>query len=140
MSTTMTPEGTVPNSLAKAVGTVPTAPPARKLPPKRTSGDNANPLFYVVIILLVVMALGPIVLMLTTSLKLKVDIFSSTSGWLFVPTMANYETVLCNVLWYTPEHVSYCNPTFGRALGNSLIVATISTGLTLLIGCMAAYA
>lgn len=102
--------------------------------------DTANPFLYVIIALLVLMALGPIVLMLTTSLKLKVDIFSGTSGLLFMPTLANYETVLCNVLWYTPEHVSFCNPTFGRALGNSLIVATISTVLTLLIGCMAAYA
>ncbi|MEO1649406.1 MAG: carbohydrate ABC transporter permease [Pseudomonadota bacterium] len=86
------------------------------------------------------MAIGPIVLMLMTSLRLKVDIFSETQGLLFVPTLQNYETVLCNLLWYTPEHVGYCNPAFGRSLLNSLFVASVSTVLTLLFGCMAAYA
>ncbi|WP_425432778.1 carbohydrate ABC transporter permease [Hasllibacter halocynthiae] len=86
------------------------------------------------------MALGPILLMVTTSLKLQVDIVSSAPGLLFAPTLQNYETVLCDVLWYEPEHVRFCDPTFSRALGNSLIVATVSTVLTLLIGTMAAYA
>ena len=72
--------------------------------------------------------------------KLDVDIMSSTAGLLFVPTIQNYETVLCDVLWYTPESVDYCDPTFGRALKNSLIIALISTVFTLLIGTMAAYA
>ena len=106
-----------------------------------TAGERkANPAFYVILVLLAIMALGPIVLMLLTSLKLKVDIVSDTSSLLFVPTLANYETVLCNALWYTPQHVDYCNPTFGRALGNSLIVALVSTAITLILGCMAAYA
>ncbi|MEM7746396.1 MAG: carbohydrate ABC transporter permease, partial [Pseudomonadota bacterium] len=34
----------------------------------------------------------------------------------------------------------YCDKTFGRALGNSLIVALTSTALTLVLGTMAAYA
>jgi multiple sugar transport system permease protein len=65
---------------------------------------------------------------------------SDTSSFFFMPTVKNYETVLCNVLWYTPEHVDYCNPTFARSLGNSLIVALVSTVITLVVGCMAAYA
>ena len=89
---------------------------------------------------MMVMSLGPILLMLSTSLRLNVEIMSDTSSLLFMPTLKNYETVLCNVLWYTPEHVDYCNPTFARSLGNSLIVALISTVITLVIGCMAAYA
>ena len=93
-----------------------------------------------VVVLLAIMALGPIVLMLTTSLKLKVDIVSETSSLLFTPTLKNYETILCDALWYDPAHVDYCDPTFGRALGNSLIIATISTAVTLVLGCMAAYA
>lgn len=101
---------------------------------------KANAAFYAILACLVIMAMGPIVLMLTTSLRVKVDIVSDTSSLLFLPTLKNYETVLCNVLWYTPQHVEYCNPTFGRALGNSLLVATISTAITLTIGCMAAYA
>ncbi|MEO1423804.1 MAG: carbohydrate ABC transporter permease [Pseudomonadota bacterium] len=102
--------------------------------------EKQNPAFYALLVALVVMSVGPIVLMLATSLRLNVDILSETSSIFFMPTLRNYETALCDVLWYTPEHVGYCDPTFGRALGNSLIIALISTGLTLVIGCMAAYA
>lgn len=102
--------------------------------------DRQNPAFYALLVALIVMSTGPIILMLMTSLKLNVDIMSSTSGLLFMPTLQNYETALCDVLWYEPEHVGYCDPTFGRALGNSLIVAGISTALTLIFGCMGAYA
>jgi len=102
--------------------------------------ERQNPAFYALIAALVVMSLAPIYLMLSTSFRLNVDVMSETSSLLFFPTLQNYETVLCNVLWYDPAHIDYCDPTFGRALGNSLIVALISTGITLIIGCMAAYA
>lgn len=107
---------------------------------RNASGQDPNPAFYALITALVVMAVGPIFLMLATSFRLNVDIQSDTASLLFMPTLRNYETVLCNALWYAPDHVDYCDPTFGRALGNSLIIALISTGLTLVIGCMAAYA
>jgi multiple sugar transport system permease protein len=106
----------------------------------RKSYDKQNPAFYALLVALVFMAVGPIILMLSTSLKLTVDIMSDTSSLFFLPTIHNYETVLCNVLWYEPQGLDYCNPTFGRALGNSLIIAITSTILTLIIGCMAAYA
>ena len=102
--------------------------------------EAAGPGYYAVLALLVIMAVGPIWLMITTSLKLKVDIVSGTSSLLFAPTLQNYETVLCDVLPYEPEHVRFCDPTFTRALGNSIAIASISTVLTLLLGCMAAYA
>lgn len=102
--------------------------------------DRPNPAVHAMLALLVLMSVGPIVLMLLTSLRLKVDIFSDTSSLIFMPTIRNYETVLCNVLWYEPAHVDYCNPTFGRALGNSLMISTVSTAITLVLGCMAAYA
>jgi len=102
--------------------------------------ERQNPAFYALIAALVVMSLAPIYLMLSTSFRLNVDVMSETSSLLFFPTLQNYETVLCNVLWYDPAHIDYCDPTFGRALGNSLIVALISTGITLIVGCMAAYA
>lgn len=105
-----------------------------------TTYKRQNPAFYALIAALIMMSLGPIVLMLMTSLQLNVDIMSDTSSLFFAPTLHNYETVLCNVLWYTPEHVDYCNPNFARSLGNSLIVALISTVITLVVGCMAAYA
>ena len=100
-----------------------------------------NPAFYALLAALVIMSVGPIALMLATSFKTNVDIYDNTvSAFFFTPTLKNYETVLCNVLWYEPEHVRYCDPTFGRALGNSLFIATVSTGITLIVGCMAAYA
>jgi len=102
--------------------------------------NRQNPAFYALILALIIMSLGPIILMLTTSLKLNVDIMSDASSLLFAPTLNNYETVLCDVLWYEPGHVDYCNPTFSRALGNSLIIALVSTAITLVLGCMAAYA
>lgn len=101
---------------------------------------NNNHTFIVLMSVLVLMALSPILMMIATSLKLNVDIMSSTTGLFFVPTLQNYETVLCEVLWYTPQSVDYCDPTFGRALKNSLIIALISTAFTLIIGTMAAYA
>ncbi|MCY1706327.1 carbohydrate ABC transporter permease [Pannonibacter sp. SL95] len=102
--------------------------------------DKTSPTFFVLLVILVLMSTGPIMLMLVTSLRLNVDIMSETSSLLFLPTLRNYETVLCNVLWYTPEHLSRCDKTFGRALGNSLVVSITATALTLVIGCMAAYA
>lgn len=102
--------------------------------------DKQNPAFYALIVALVVMSIGPILMMLMTSMKLNVDIMSDTASLIFMPTLRNYETALCDMLWYAPEHVDYCDPTFGRALVNSLTIAIISTALTLIIGCMAAYA
>lgn len=105
------------------------------------SEQKKNPAFYALLAALVVMSAGPIALMLATSFKVNVDVYNeNVSAFFFTPTIRNYETVLCNVLWYEPEHVDYCDPTFTRALGNSLLVATVSTLLTLWIGCMAAYA
>jgi multiple sugar transport system permease protein len=57
-----------------------------------------------------------------------------------MPTIQNYETALCDVLWYEPEHLDFCGLKFGGAFLNSLIIALVSTLLTLVIGCMAAYA
>ncbi|MDB2407473.1 carbohydrate ABC transporter permease [Jannaschia sp.] len=101
---------------------------------------RANPAFYVLLLALVVMSVGPIWLMLASSLKLNVDITAGTSALFFTPTLQNYETVLCDFLPYEPEHIRRCDRTFGRALINSLIVSSISTALTLVLGCMAAYA
>lgn len=101
--------------------------------------QRSSPAFFALLTALVVMSVGPVFIMLSSSLKLNVDILDSTSGLLFVPTIRNYETVLCNVLWYAPAHIDYCDPTFGRALGNSIVIALVATALTLLIGCLAAY-
>ncbi|MDB3929802.1 carbohydrate ABC transporter permease [Paracoccaceae bacterium] len=102
--------------------------------------DRQNPAFYALLVALIFMAVGPIVLMFTNSFKLDVDIIGGTSGLLFLPTIQNYETALCDVLWYEPEHLDFCPLKFGGAFVNSLIIALVSTALTLIIGCMAAYA
>ena len=102
--------------------------------------DRQNPAFYALLVALIFMAVGPIVLMFTNSFKLDVDIIGGTSGLLFLPTIQNYETALCDVLWYEPEHLDFCALKFGGAFVNSSIIALVSTALTLIIGCMAAYA
>ena len=102
--------------------------------------DRQNPAFYALIVALIFMAVGPIVLMLANSFKLDVDIISGSSGLLFLPTIQNYETALCDILWYEPEHLDFCALKFGGAFINSLIIALVSTLLTLVIGTMAAYA
>ena len=107
---------------------------------KNRSEKRQSPAFYALMVALIIMSVGPIILMLTTSLKLNVDVMSDSSSLLFSPTLRNYETVLCDVLWYDPVHVDYCNPTFSRALGNSIFIALVSTTITLILGCMAAYA
>jgi len=102
--------------------------------------ERQNPAFYALLITLIFMAVGQIVLMLANSFKLDVDIIGGTSGLLFLPTIQNYETALCDVLWYELDHLDFCSLKFGGAFINSIIIALISTLLTLVIGCMAAYA
>ena len=102
--------------------------------------DRQNPAFYALLVALIFMAVGPIVLMFSNSFKLDVDIIGGTTGLIFLPTIQNYETALCDVLWYEPKHLDFCALKFGGAFVNSLIIALVSTALTLIIGCMAAYA
>jgi len=82
--------------------------------------------FYTILICLSLMSLGPIILMLLTSLKLKIDIFNDVSTFFFMPTLKNYSRVLGD-------------PSLMRYLGNSLYVGLVSTVITLVMGCMAAY-
>lgn len=105
-----------------------------------TKYEKQNPAFYVIIAMLVFMSVGPVLLMFVNSFKLDVDIIGGTTGLLFLPTIQNYETALCDVLWYEPDHLDFCALKFGGAFINSLIIAFISTVLTLVIGSMAAYA
>jgi multiple sugar transport system permease protein len=102
--------------------------------------EKQNPAYYALLVALIFMAVGPIALMFINSFKLDVDIIGGTGGFLFLPTIQNYETALCDVLWYEPEHLDFCQLKFGGAFINSLIISLVSTVLTLVIGCMAAYA
>ena len=104
------------------------------------NGRRQHPAFYALVVMLIIMSVGPIILMLSVSFKLNVDVISGTSGLLFMPTIQNYETALCDVLPYELDHLDFCALKFGGAFVNSLIIALVSTVLTLIIGCMAAYA
>jgi multiple sugar transport system permease protein len=88
---------------------------------------RATPASYALVIALATLALGPIFVMLTTSLKLKTQIFDDDVSFFFFPTLDNYHVVLGDTQTM-------------RVLGNSLIVACVSTILTLAFGCMASYA
>ena len=105
-----------------------------------TTYDRQNPAFYVLIAILILMSVGPVLLLLINSLKLDVDITSGVGGLIFMPTIQNYETALCDILWYEPDHLRFCSIRFGGAFINSIIIALVSTVLTLIFGCMAAYA
>lgn len=89
--------------------------------------DIGNAGFYLLLILLALLCLGPIILMVSTSLQLKTQIFDDKTTFFFLPTLTNYIDV------FSEERL-------GRYLANSLIVGLVSTVLTLAIGCMAAYA
>ncbi len=99
-----------------------------------------SPAFYALLTALAIMAVGPIILMLKISFQLNVDIMDNAAGLLFVPTIRNYEAALCGLLWYEPTSLDFCDPTFGRALSNSLIIGISATVITLVLGAMAAYA
>ena len=83
--------------------------------------------YYTLLIVLALICLGPIILMLTTSLKLKTQIFDDSFSFFFMPTLTNYVAV-------------FQDERLGRDLSNSLIVGLVSTVITLMLGCMAAYA
>lgn len=102
--------------------------------------ERTNPAIYAVIAVLIFMSVGPVFILLVNSLKLDVDITSGVGGLFFMPTIRNYETALCDILWYEPEHLRFCQIRFGGAFINSIIIALVSTALTLIFGCMAAYA
>lgn len=105
-----------------------------------TNYERQNTAYYALIALLIFMSVGPVILLAANSFKLDVDITSGVGGMLFMPTIQNYETALCDILWYQPEHLRFCQIRFGGAFINSLIIALVSTALTLIFGCMAAYA
>lgn len=88
--------------------------------------NRSEVLQYAVLIILALLALGPIIVMFVTSFKTQVDIMSSDSMWIFEPTFDNYTHVFENK--------------FDLFLQNSIVVSLASTVLSLLVAGMAAYA
>lgn len=81
---------------------------------------------YAMLIALAVLCVAPIAVIFTTSLRQQVDIFAEPLNFIFTPTLENYRAVLQE-------------DKFDRYLLNSLFVGVVSTLITLVLGCMAAY-
>jgi len=85
-------------------------------------------LHYVCLMMLALACLMPIWVMISTSFKNEIVIFDGKPIWFFfVPTLDNYEYIVGR-------------GKFDRYLVNSVIVAVVSTFLTLLLGGLCAYA
>jgi len=89
--------------------------------------ERGSPLHYGALLLLSALCLAPIVILAITSLKTETQIFDPSWSWFFMPTLANYRSVV------EDGHLE-------RYLVNSLVISIASTVLTLLFGTMCAYA
>ena len=81
---------------------------------------------YTMLIVLALLCILPIVVIFATSVRQQVQIFSEPLNFIFTPTLENYRAVLVE-------------DRLDRYLWNSLFVGVVSTVITLVIGCMAAY-
>ena len=83
-------------------------------------------LHYAVLIALAILCVAPIAVIFTTSVRQQVQIFAEPLNFIFTPTLENYRAVLQE-------------DKLDRYLMNSLFVGIVSTAVTLVLGCMAAY-
>jgi multiple sugar transport system permease protein len=81
---------------------------------------------YTMLIVLSLLCVAPIVVIFATSLRQQVQIFANPLDFIFTPTLENYRAVLQE-------------DKLDRYLLNSLFVGLVSTVITLVLGCMAAY-
>lgn len=81
---------------------------------------------YTVLCVLALLCVLPIVVIFATSLRQQVQIFAEPLNFIFMPTLENYRAVLQE-------------DRLDRYLWNSLFVGAVSTVITLVLGCMAAY-
>jgi multiple sugar transport system permease protein len=79
------------------------------------------------LLLVLAFALFPFYWMVSSSLKDQTDLLASPPVWLFTPTLANYQAI------FADQNVT-------NAIINSLIVASATTFLSVLLGTPAAYA
>lgn len=84
-------------------------------------------LFALLVLLIMIYILFPFVWMVLSSLKLQKDILNLEKLFIFTPTIQNYFTV-------------FSNYNFADPICNSLIIAVISTALSMLLGFPCAYA
>jgi multiple sugar transport system permease protein len=81
---------------------------------------------YSVLIFLAILCLAPLWVIFATSFRQQVDIFAEPLNFIFMPTLENYRAVIAD-------------DKLDRYLANSLFVGIVSTAITLVLGCMAAY-
>jgi multiple sugar transport system permease protein len=86
----------------------------------------AASLHYAALVFLALLCVMPIVVIFATSLRHQVQIFAEPLNFFFMPTLENYRAVLQE-------------DKLDRYLLNSLFVGIVSTIITLVLGCMAAY-
>ena len=86
-----------------------------------------TPLIYLMIIVVAVVVIFPIFWMLISSLKFTKELFVKPPTWIpKTPTLSNYRAILQN-------------PLFLRYLLNSVIVAILTTGVSIIIAALAGY-
>ena len=96
--------------------------------PRNYAGAGSLAGHYLAVLVLALICLMPIWVMISTSFKNEITIFEGTPIWFFfVPTLDNYEYIV----W---------RKKFDLYLFNSVVVATVSTFLTLFFGGLCAYA
>ena len=96
--------------------------------PRNYSGAGSLAGHYLAVLVLALICLMPIWVMISTSFKDEITIFDGKPIWFFfVPTLDNYEYIAGR-------------KKFDLYLLNSVIVATVSTFLTLFLGGLCAYA
>ena len=82
---------------------------------------------WIIVVILLFWALGPVAWMLLTSIKPDTLVAAMPPAWIFQPTLANYAALLQS-------------SDFQRYLANTLIVATVTSTLAATIGFLSAYA
>jgi len=92
-----------------------------------TASAREKTLIYLLIALVLIVFMVPIYLILASSLKQPVDMFSQPPKFIFTPTLQNYY----DLFTMRPFHLQILN---------SLIVALGSTAFSLVVGSLAAYA
>jgi len=82
-------------------------------------------------------AIAPILWVLAMSLKNSADVIATPPKFIFQPTLENYKAITVGLESYSTEAL---RPDFPRYFLNTLIIATSTVSVSLLLGTFAAYA
>jgi multiple sugar transport system permease protein len=93
---------------------------------KKVEASAKGILFWLAIALVVAWSVFPLLMVVLTSFKSRLDAFRMPPVWLFKPTLSNYREVF------------ELSP-FGTYFVNTLVIAAASTAIALVLGSLAAY-